>query len=392
MRRNLGALALLWLLLAVGLTAHAGQRRWGVDEPSPYYVPRGLQSPLRDDGLHLGGDLWIDTGYQTSRRALDSEPDLHFWLMKGRFMLDLTATYTWRERFFIQAKGQLLAHVEEIRNNEFIDTDDAWVRFGMWDLWDIQIGRFEGWRVYHKGEGFERDTLEHLGAPNGARMYEVDHAFYRQDGFGQAAVHVYPLSWLRFELGSVFGNELGFNSVGVRPVGIVDFGWVRFKLAGEYRRLQHQEDGRKEWESRRGLGGGLAFYFDEPHRVVRVQVGVNAAYGWVDRVTPFGEVDERGSPDTLSLGGFFNLGLWSAVVGFGYNHTIQGDRQRNEQTGREGEFTHKQLFASVRHHIFLPELMAKLVFSWAEADIRPAFDNGRVNEMYSVRLRLAMVF
>ncbi len=384
------ALLALGGLVVLLPAASAGPRMWGGDEPSPYYVPRGLQSPLRDDGVHLGGDIWIDTGYQSTHRELESEPDLHFWLMKGRFMLDVTATYTWRERFFVQAKGQILAFVEDIRNNQFLDTDDAWVRFGMWDLWDIQIGRFEKWRVYHKGEGFERDTLEHLGAFDGPRMYEVNYAFYRQDGFGQVAAHLYPLSWLRFELGSVFGNEMGFNSVGVRPAGIVDFGWLRVKLAGEYRRLEHQEEGRKEWETRRGIGGSVAFYYDEPHRVVRVQVGLNAAYGYIDKVNPFGEVDERGSPDTLSLGGFLNVGLWSAVVGFGYNHTIQGDRQHRETI--ESRFVHKQLFASLRHHIFVRRLTAKLVFSWAEADLRPAVGNQRLNEMYSIRLRMAMVF
>jgi hypothetical protein len=40
----------------------------------------------------------------------------------------------------------------------------------------------------------------------------------------------------------------------------------------------------------------------------------------------------------------------------------------------------------------VPNLYAKLVFAWARADLQPAFDNPRVNDMYSLRLRLYMTF
>ena len=364
---------------------------WGSASASPYYPPHGLQSPFRDDGLHLGGDIWIDTGYESRFRELDTEPDQQFWLMQGRFMLDLTATFNFR-RFFAQAKGQLLAHVEEIPGDEFIDTDDVWVRFGMWDLWDVQIGRFEGWEVYHKGEGLERDTLEDTGAFDGPDIYEVNYAFYRQDAVGQLAAHLYPLDWLRFEVASVFGNELGFNAIGARSVAIVDLDWFMVKLAGEYRRVENQEEGKDQWTEQRGVGGGLLFSFDDLHPVVRLDFGASSAYGLVDRVDAFGNVDERGSPDTLSVGGFLNVGLWSAVLGFGYNQTFQGDRQLNDQTGEAGHFEHRQAFGSVRHPIVFPWLTAKLVFAWAEADLEPAYDNARTNDMYSLRLRLFMEF
>ena len=375
-----------------GLPDDEELRLWGVSAPSPYYPAHGLQSPFRASGLHLGGDAWIDTGYESSQRELDSEPDQQFWLMQGRVMVDLTATRTYRNRFFAQAKAQILAHIEEIPGDEQIDTDDAWIRFGMWDLWDIQIGRFEAWEVYHKGEGLDRDTLEDKGAADGPDIYEVNHAFYRQDGFGQLAGHVYPLPWLRFEVASVFGNELGFNSMGVRTAGILDLSWMRVKLAGEYRKLKSQNEGYKQWETRRGLGGGLQFRIGPPDGWLRADVGANAAYGFIDRVDLFGKVDERGSPDTLSVGGYLNLGLWSAILGAGYNHTLQGDRQWNDQTDQEGEFQHQQFFASVRHPIVFQWLTAKLVFAWAKADLTPAFDNPRANDMYSVRLRVYMTF
>ncbi len=364
---------------------------WGVAGPSPYYVAHGLQSPFRASGLNLGGDMWIDTGYEASERGLEGEPDMQFWLMQGRFMLDATATLT-NGKFFGQAKAQLLAHVEEIPGDEQIDTDDAWVRFGVWDSWDIQFGRFEAWEVYHKGEGLERDTLEDLGAYDGPDIYEVNYAFYRQDGFGQLAGHIYPMDWLRFEAAAVFGNELGFNSVGIRPTGIVDLGWMQFKLAGEWRKLTNQEEGKKQWEEKRGFGGGLQFHINQTSKVIRAALGVNGGYGIVDRVDPFGKVDERGSIDVLSVGGFANLGLYASVIGLGYNHSFQGDRQLNDQSGRVGHFVHQQAFASLRHPLYFSWLTGKLVFAWAKADLEPSFDNPRINDMYSVRLRLFMQF
>ncbi len=368
-----------------------GPRRWGRDIASPYYPLDGIQSPIRGDGIHLGGDFWFDAGYEKSQRGLATEANLQYWIGRGRFMLDVTATKSWK-RFFIQAKGQMLATIEQIPGVPAIFVDDAWVRFGMWDLFDLQVGRYEAWEVYHKGEGLERDTLEDQGAYGGPDIYEVNYAFYRQNGFGAAALHLYPLKWLRFEASGVFGNALGYNSLGIRPAGILDFGWVKLKVATEWRRRTHQEAGKKEWERDWGVGGGIQFNFDEPHKIVRFQFGGNAAYGVVDKIDAFDKVDEKGSPDTLSAGGFFNFGFWSAVLGMGYNYTRQGDRQLNDQTGRNGLFTHQQAFVSFRHPIVLDNLVAKVVFSYARADLRPAFENSRVNDMFSVRLRLYMVF
>ena len=311
-------------------------------------------------------------------------------------MLDATATYS-RGNFFVQGKGQLLARVDSLRfedvsARDFIDTDDAWIRFGMWDTFDLQVGRFEGWTVYEKGEGLERDTLEDQGAADGADIYEVNYAFYRQDGFGQLAAHLYPFDWLRFEVKSVFGNEQNMNAWGVRLAGIADFDWLVLKAAGEYRKGEHQEDDGKQENKMRGGGGSVQFRLGAPTDRFRARFGLNVAYGIVDRIGPFGEVDETGSPDTLSLGGFANLGLWSAVLGLGYNHTIEYDRQREAEHAPPGHFVHQQAFFSVRHPVVLPQLMAKLVVAWARAEREPGVGDPHTNDMFSVRLRLYFTF
>ena len=369
----------------------AAETALGSETASESFVRHGLQSTLRKKGIRFSGDIYIDTGYEKSERKLESEPNEEFWLQEGRFMLQTTPTWS-NGRYFFKAQAQFLAHVNEIRGQEFIDTDDAWVKFGFWDTWDVQIGRYEAWEVYHKGQGLERDTLEDLGAYDGPDIYEVNYAYYRQDGFGSAAAHYYPLSWLRFELSGVFGNELKLNTIGVRPAAILDFDWLKVKLAGEWRKAKSQEEGKKQWDEKRGVGGSLQFFFDDPEYFMPVQFGVNAAFGLVDKVGTFGKVDERGSVDTLSMGGFVNLGAGTASIGLGYNHTIQGDRQENDQSGKVGNFVHQQAFASVKHPVFVPQATAKLVFAYARTNLKPAFDNHRINEMYSVRLRMLYQF
>jgi hypothetical protein len=367
------------------------ERILGSETAALTFIRHGRQGLHRKNGLKLSGDIYIDTGYERSGRGLESEPDMVFWLQNGRMLLRVTPTYT-NGRFFVRAGGAFLAHVDEIAGNESIDTDDAWLKLGIWDVFDIQLGRFEGWEVYHKGQGLERDTLEDLGAFGGPDIYEVNYAYYRQNGFGQVAAHIYPTDTLRFEVASVFGNELGYNAIGVRGAGILDFGAIKLKVAGEWRKRAPMEEGQEGWEEQRGFGGSLQVFLDDPKYAVPLQFGVNGAFGLVDRIDPFGNVDERASVDTLSVGGFLNMGLGKTVLGLGYNHTIQGDRQRNDQTNKDGHFVHYQGFASVKRPIVFSKLTAKLVFAFARADLQPAFDNARINDMYSVRLRMLYRF
>ena len=309
--RTVRCLVLLLAAMTPSIASASGPAL-GTATAAASFVRHGGQGTVRTDGLHLSGDLYIDTGYERSKRGLASEGDIVFWLQQGRFMLQAMALRTEGELFF-QAQGQILAHVDEIEGDQHIDTDDAWAKFGRWDAWDIQVGRYEAWQVYHKGQGLERDTLEDLGAADGPDIYEVNYALYRQDGFGQAAAHLYPTDWLRFELGAVFGNDLGFNSVGVRPATIVDLGPLKLKLAGEWRQLENQEEGKLQESEQRGVGGSLQFFHAGDDVAVPVEVGINAAFGLVDRIDPFGRVDVRGSTDTLSVGGFFNAGLLGSV-------------------------------------------------------------------------------
>ena len=365
----------------------------GIPLGSMEMIWHGLQWPhYPATGLAISGNIWVDSGWETQRRTLQSENDRTFWLQQGYFTLRATPTWS-NGNMFVQAQAELLAWHSSVRGDQPIDVDDAWVKFGMWDKWDFQAGRFEAWEIYHKGMGFERNTLEDIGAFDArdtttVDIYEVNYAFYRSDGYGQAAIHAYPLKYLRFEVASVFGNESGFNVLGVRPTGILDLGIVKFKLGGEYKKERDWETNQKRSAESRGMGTSLQFVIG-----THAEFGVNAAYGIVDRIGPDGRVDEKGSPTTLSSGAFANVRPWGdLVLGAGVNYTDQDNRQYNSAVDDVGQYTHLQAFGAAQHSIFIPELTAKVVGSYAKARLDESFDNDKSNKMYSVRLRLRYVF
>jgi hypothetical protein len=365
----------------------------GIPGGSMETIWHGLQWPYYPKtGLALSGWGWVDTGYEQQDRSLSTENDRAFWLQQG--YLDLRISPTWSNgNFFVQAQADILAWHSSIKGDLPVDVDDAYIKFGQWGKWDFQAGRFEAWEIYHKGMGFERNTLEDIGAFDArdttvVDIYEVNYAFFRQDGYGQAALHYYPFKWLRFEAAGVLGNESGFNALGVRPVGILDFGFIKLKLGGEYKKERDWEKGQKREAESRGAGGSLQFVFN-PY----LEGGLNAAYGIVDRIGPDGRVDEKGSPTTASVGGFLNARPWGTLVlGAGYNYTDQDNRQYNSAVDDVGHFSHSQYFGAIQHAIFIPQLTAKVVASYAKARLDESFDNDKTNKMMSVRLRLKYVF
>ena len=365
----------------------------GIPNGSLAQTWHGMQWPhYPHTGLPLSGNIWIDSGYARQDRSLETENDRKFWLQEGRFLLRATPTYS-NGDWFAQAQGELLAWSNAVKGDLPIDVDDAWLKFGRWDKWDVQVGRYEAWEVFHKGMGLERDTLEDQGAfderdTTRVRIYEVNYAFYRQDGFGQAAFHYYPLKQLRFELGTVFGNESGLNALGARPVAILDLGWMKFKIGGEYRKGKDRDVKGKREDTQRGMGASLMFI-----AFPWFEGGINAAYGVIDRIGQNGLVDEKGSPTTASIGAFANVAPWGKLVlGVGADYTDQDNRQRNDMTGDVGHFTHLQAFGAVQHPIISDSFTAKLVLAYGKADHDESFDNDKLNKAYVLRLRLRYVF
>jgi hypothetical protein len=350
----------------------------------------GLQWPYyRKSGIGVSGYVWIDTGYERLNRGNPSDHSIKYWLQQGRLLLRVTPTYT-NERFFVQGQAELVANKDQNEAQPTIgDADDVWIRTGMWDVFDVQLGRFEGWEVYHFGMGLDLNTLERQGVQDSAPgIYGVTYAFYRPPNVGQAAVHLYPTDFLRFEIGSQLGNESGSNTLAARPVAILDFGAFKLKLGAEYKKLVDQRDNFRTASTNRGAGAALQFII-EP----RVEFGFNGAYGEVIRIGSDGTVDEKASTATYSLGAFLNFRVaGDFLVGGGGNLTKLHDDHYDQALRQYGRFNHLQTFVALQY-ILWKQFFIKAVFAYAKGEFHPTFGDPIFdNTMLSARLRLMYLF
>ena len=65
----------------------------------------------------------------------------------------------------MQAQAELIANLDQLDVQPNVaDTDDLWVRTGVWKSWDLTVGRFEAFSVYHLGMGLDLNTDERIGA------------------------------------------------------------------------------------------------------------------------------------------------------------------------------------------------------------------------------------
>jgi hypothetical protein len=371
----------------------------GIKGGSLWSIFHGLQWPYRPHAhaagttLGLSGSLWIDTGYEQIERGDPNQQDLVYWLQQGRGVLRATPTYTRSDDWFVQGQAELVANKDQTINRpEVADVDDLWVRAGKWDTFDVQVGRFEAWEVYHLGMGLDLNTLERRGAVDGVlavpELYGVTYTFYRPSGAGNVAAHLYPAKYLRFELLGQVGNDAGLNSLAGRPAAIFDVGWLKLKAAGEYRRQRAQAEGAREERDTRGAGASVELVFD-PH----VELGASVAHGLVDHIDVNGNLNRPGSVTVQSVGGFANARIvGDLIAGAGLHYTTLENIHRDD-TGRVGEFSHLQAFFALQY-ILLDQLYVKAVVAHANAELHPSFTANPAyeNAMLSGRLRLTYAF
>lgn len=354
----------------------------------------GLQWPYYPKtGIGVSGYVWIDTGYEHLQRGDPAEPSYAYMLQQGRLVLRVTPTWS-DGAWFVQGQAEIVGNKDQsVPPSAVVQTDDVWVRLGKWNTFDIQAGRYEGWEVYHFGMGLDLYTLERQGASDQnpfpfPAIYGVTYAMYRPDTIGQAALHLYPTEYLRFELGAEYGNTAGLNGFAGRPVVVFDLGWMKAKAGFEYLQLAQQQDGAKEEKKQFGYGGSLQFIVD-PY----VEFGLNGARGSVDHVSPDGTHDDRGSYTQSSVGAFLNARIVSnLLVGGGIDYTFLVDQQYDSKLRRFEDFDHWQGFGAVQYKLW-DQLFLKAVYGQALANFNP--NNGALvytNEMKSFRLRLSFLF
>ena len=430
----------------------------------------GLQWPyLAHTGIGVSGNLWVDSGQEIIKRDLAGFRSSSMYFQQGRGVLRVTPTYV-RGRFFVQGQAELVGNLCQATNSGVamkpdantvcmsagtFSTDDLWIRVGQWNIWDLKVGRFEGWEVYHLGMGMEPYTLERMGAgmfgldsntnPNqtspqleAPSLYGVNYLRDRPtDGLavGYAALHGYVTEWLRFEglvkLGAdnyrndvtATGNTATGNPAatyfGQRLTAILDVGSSEFKfklkIGGERQtRTPITQDVATapgsapstkdpvEQTIQEGVGASAQFVI-----YPFIEFGLNGAIGRQEYTNssgnnPNGPGYEAALPrnyTTSSVGGFANLrlaDLW--LAGLGVNFTEQTDKyyaplSSGGNTSTPDYTSHLQAFAAVQY-LLGGQLFIKAVFGYAKAYFQASDPDALMwnNHMYSGRIRLMYMY
>lgn len=369
---------------------------------------QGLQWPyMRRTGVGISGSGWIDGNYRLIRSGNPQvSPKFHELLDQGRFVLRITPTYT-NGTWFVQAQAEVVANTNQVDIQPapgIVSADDVWVRAGVWNAWDVTVGRMQAFDVYPLGMGLDLNTYERLGAfdpsftssPNGygrvPALYNAEYLFYRPGGtggsrVGDVALHGYALgSTLRIEALGQFGNDGVTNLVGGRPAVIFDLGFLKLRGALEYQYRFAEDPAQTATNTVKSRGGaGSAQVVFAPY----VEAGVNYGQATIDATGPHG-ADEGQSGDRRSYGGFIDAvplaGIWpDLMIGAGVNyatfHNLFAESSSN-----------LQWYGAVQY-LFYKQLYVKLVGGYAKSH----FDN-RVtstpydDDMFSVRIRLQYLF
>ena len=376
--------------------AFSSKKTLGIPGGSLSQISHGLQWPyMKRSGIGVSGYIWIDTGYEKIDRSDDpNQKDTKYLLQEGRFLLRITPTYT-RGRWFIQGQAELVANKDQSSTQPaVVDADDVWAKVGMWNLFDLQVGRFEAWELYHFGLGMDINTLERRGAWESGTVttsvpdiYGVTFAYYRPSGVGNVAAHFFPTDFFRFELLGQVGNQGSLNTGAFRGAGILDFGVVKIKGGGEYVKRKSTNEGTDEQDDR-GAGGTVQVVLN-PY----VEFGGSGAWAITDWIDNRGNVNQKASYATWSVGGFANVRIIEDLLfGVGANYTFLKDTHEDEN-GDVGEFAHLQTFGALQYMLF-KRLLIKAVFAWAKGDVNASFSDEGIhsNLMMSGRLRLQYNF
>jgi len=393
----------------------------------------GLQWPQNaHTGLGLSGQFWIDSGHETIKRDLVDMPNSSMYFQQGRGLLRVTPAYV-RGNFFVQGQAELVGNLcqtasatNTVCSTGTFDTDDLWIRLGQWNRWDVKVGRFEGWEVYHLGMGMDLYSFERLGAgmfkavsaghaPDQPlevpSLYGVNYLHDRPTNglaVGNAALHAYVTDYLRFELLARLGADnyqkgtaSGSNAatyLGGRPTAIFDLGWFKFKIGGEYlKRTPVMQEVNAEGVKKdplagtvqKGIGASVQFIIDP-----MVELGLNAAIGSQNQTDTQGVEVRANSYTTKSVGGFANLRLADQLLaGVGANWTEQLDAYLAPGSNTNNYTSQLQGFAAVQY-LLAGHLYVKAVLGYAHATFQSSDANIPVwgNTMLSGRIRLMYMY
>lgn len=370
------------------------------------YMPMIAGEPATRVGI--SGSVWNDLSYARIVSGFKAkENSVKRWATQTRGVLRITPTHSTDKGWFAQGQAELVAMGDmSVPQPTLGSTDDLYVRFGKWNLFDLTVGRFQAWELAHYGMGLDLNTLERNGAriagmasPPG--VYGLSYLWDRQDYLlGYYALHAYPTKFLRFELLSSLGAgyESGTpqHAAGIRPMGILDFGFVKLKAGYEYSKAIPQEDDRppvKDPRRNRRVGYGAALQFVlNPY----IEAGGHYAIGMEDVRDQFDNDDLSASNTTWSMGGFLNgRVVKDFIVGGGAYLAHWEDLQPNGKAGpRYGEVDTRDQFFSyfALQYGLWDSIYFKFVGSHAFYRFRDFSETGFSNNMLGGRFRMMVLF
>ena len=364
----------------------------------PYMAPETSKNGVR---IAISGFVWNDTSYARLKSDNPSAKNLTRWYDQGVGMVRFTPSYTTREGWFAMGNVETVANIEQTAvANNLGTVYDTWVRAGKWNQFDITVGRFQGWEVYHYGMGLDYNTLERTGAslPNLAatQIYGVSTYWDRPSfGVGDYAVHYYPTDYLRFEALGQIGTQ-GNNVRAVRPAAIFDLGWLKLKAGWEFGVAHDQRDGNLARTRNNGFGGAVQFVWN-PY----LEGGINGAIGYTDDWTETGKAAPLTSTTTKTYGGFLNGRVYGPLmVGLGANQTHWNNLLPNQSAqtpnlnGQTDYATHFQGFAAVQYS-FWDKMFLKFVANYSRFHYQDVVQYPAApytNKEWGGRLRMMYLF
>lgn len=379
----------------------------------PYLPQIGDKPHLR---IGFSGYIWNDLSNARisvdPRHSSSNVNDQNRWMTQTRGIVRVTPTYNVGDDWFVQGNAEAVVQGDmqpDPATKVLATTDDVWVRAGKWNVFDVTVGRFQGWEIAnHFGMALDWATLERQGAwivtsslPKPTDGYGLNYFWDRQNfALGTYAAHVYPTKYLRGELlGHIgAGNSSYANNpyqYDIRPSAIFDIGILKVKAGWEYGKAAPQDKTIKLGETKNGFGVAAQVVL-APY----VEFGGSFARGFQDVLDQYGNANLEASNTVQSFGGFLNLSPAHEplVFGFGafWNHMedMRIDAAEGPHKGKVDTNDQQLMFGAVQYTIW-ERLYLKFVFAHANntvANYKLVGGNDYTNTSTSGRLRIEFLY
>jgi hypothetical protein len=347
--------------------------------------------------MSISGDVETNTTVEGQNIEVKGGDDLTslVWTNSGRTHIQFDGMLEGDTGWFAAAKGDAM-----IATTGSTGVDDAWVKFGAIDSWDVLVGRYEAWGAFSKGE-----DVYIASAPAQPARYQGDYWRGRFGGdAGNIALHFGGLE-LGFILGGAAGDSpvivtetdpdtgnvvtrvvvlpFGLDAYAFRPVYKFSGGSFSMAIAGEYGAFMPQDNkivtddyvGDNNFQENR-YGGAI----DLQGMFGASTIGISGAYGMITGKT----IDDRDLDDTTQTSVF---GWWKMAVGEA-NTVGLGLGWAGVDVENVGNDTKIEGYVVFIQQLPVEGLKIKYAASYAGATLDPEGGDSFDNSGFGARVRL----